>query len=319
VRALIANRLFRVAFALAAVGLGGYAVVDQWPQVSEGFVQIGAGTIAAALAVVLLALVAMMQVWRTLLVASGSRLKFRGAARIFFVGQIGKYLPGAVWPVLAQMELGQVQQVPRRRSAMVAALTLLISLAAGLLTTAAATLPILAASVTARYRWAFLAVPIVLVCLHPRVLNPLIDRLLRLARRPAMEQPLSGRAILAATMWAVLSWVLFGIQIWLMAVRLGAPGGRTALLAIGGFAFAWCIGFLVVFAPAGAGVREVILIAALSPVLSIGKATAVALVSRLMTTVGDLVAAAVAAWFSRRPSGSVRAVRSGDHHIPGGR
>ena len=187
---------------------------------------------------------------------------------------------------------------------MVAMLTLLVSLAAGLLTAAAATVPILAASVTARYRWSFLAVPILLVGLHPRVLNPLIDWLLRLTRRPAMEQPLSGRAILAATLWAVLSWVLFGIHIWLMAVRLGAPGGRTAFLAIGGFAFAWCIGFLVVFAPAGAGVREVILVAALSPVLSIGKATAVALVSRLMTTVGDLVAAAVAAWFSRRPGRS---------------
>jgi glycosyltransferase 2 family protein len=116
---------------------------------------------------------------------------------------------------------------------------------------AAATLPILAASVTARYRWAFLAVPIVLLCMHPRVLNPLIDRLLRLTRRPAMEQPLSGRAIVSATLWAVLSWVLFGIHVWLMAVRLGAPAGRTALLAVGGFAFAWCIGFLVVFARQG--------------------------------------------------------------------
>jgi glycosyltransferase 2 family protein len=306
VRTLIASRLFRVAFVLAAIGLGGYAVVDQWPQVSAGFAELGAGTIVAALAVVLLALVATMQVWRTLLVASGSRLPFRAAARIFFVGQIGKYLPGAVWSVLAQMELGQVQHVPRRRSAMVAALTLVISLTAGLLTTAAATLPILAASVTAGYRWAFLAVPVVLLCLHPRVLNPLIEALLRLARRPPMEQPLSGRAILAATLWAVLSWVLFGVHVWLLAVRMGAPSGRTVLLAIGGFAFAWCIGFLVVFAPAGAGVREVILIAALSPVLSVGKATAVALASRLMTTVGDLVTAGAAAWFSRRPRGPAR-------------
>jgi len=54
-----------------------------------------------------------------------------------------------------------------------------------------------------------------------------------------------------------------------------------------------------VFAPAGAGVREVILVATLSPVLSVGKATVVALVSRLITTVADLVSAGLAGWLGR--------------------
>ena len=52
-------------------------------------------------------------------------------------------------------------------------------------------------------------------------------------------------------------------------------------------------------APPGAGVREVVLVASLSPVLGAGKATAVALVSRLLTTVGDLLAAGLAGWLGR--------------------
>jgi hypothetical protein len=59
------------------------------------------------------------------------------------------------------------------------------------------------------------------------------------------------------------------------------------------------VGFLVVFAPAGAGVREVLLIAALRPVLGTGAATAVALVSRGAMTAGDLLTAGLAAGFSR--------------------
>jgi hypothetical protein len=296
VRKLLGSTALRVVFVLAAVGLGAYAVDNEWSQVHAGLADLGVGAVAAALAVALLALVVTMQVWRSLLTSSGSRVPFLPAARIFFVGQVGKYLPGAVWPVLAQMELGQAQRIPRRRSATVAVLTMLVSLVAGLLTTAAVA-P--AGAVKAEYRWAFLMVPVLLVALHPRVLNPAIDRLLRLARRPPLEVLLSGRAITKATLWAVLSWLLYGLHIYLLAARLGAPGGRTALLAIGGFAFAWCVGFLVVFAPAGAGVREVILVAALSPVLSVGKATAVALASRLLTTVGDLLSAGIAAWFGR--------------------
>lgn len=289
----------RVAFVLVAVGLGAYAIADEWSQVSAGFADFGIGAIIGSFALVLLSMAASLQVWRSLLTAAGSRVPVAPASRIYFVGQIGKYLPGAVWPVLAQMELGQAQRIPRRRSATVAVVTMLVSLTAGLLTAAVATVAGLTGSATGGYGWAFLAVPVLLVALHPRVLNPIIDRLLRLARRPPQEEPLTVRAVGTATLWSVGYWVLNGASVWVLAARLGAADGRSFLLATGGFAFAWCAGFLVVLDPAGAGVREVVLVASLSPVLSVGKATAVALGSRLLSTVGDLLTAGLAAWLGR--------------------
>lgn len=299
VKAVLGSTAVRVAFVLVAVALGAYAVADQWSQVRSGFADFGAGAIIGSFALVLVSLAASMQVWRSLLTAAGSRVPVAPASRIFFVGQVGKYLPGAVWPVLAQMELGQAQRIPRRRSATVAIVTMLVSLAAGLLTAAVAAVAGLTGSVTGGYGWAFLAVPVLLVALHPRVLNPVIDRLLRLAHRPPQEKPLTARAIGAATLWSVGYWALNGVAVWVLTARLGASDGRAFLLATGGFAFAWCAGFLVVLAPAGAGVREVVLVASLSPVLSVGKATAVALASRLLSTVGDLLTAGLAAWLGR--------------------
>jgi uncharacterized membrane protein YbhN (UPF0104 family) len=296
------SRSFKVAFVLVAAGLGGYAVISQWAQVRTDLARLGGMAIGEALLSVLVAWFAMMLVWRILLAASGSRLPVRGAARVFFVGQLGKYLPGSVWPVLAQMELGRAYQVPRQRSATVAVLAMVVSLASALLV-ALATLPFLGGGATAGYRWAFLLVPVLLVCLHPRVLNPAIGRLLRAARRPAPEQPLTGRAIAAAMGLGVLTWVLAGLHIWLLMVRLGAPAGHSLPVAIGAFAFAWSVGFVIVFAPAGAGVRELILIAALTPVLhSAGAATVVALVSRLVTILADLIAAAASGWSGRARS-----------------
>ena len=169
-----------------------------------------------------------MQVWRVLLASLGSPLGARPAARVFFLGQLGKYLPGSIWPVLAQMELGTAHQVPRHRSASASVLTMLFCLLAGLLV-ALVTLPF--APGARSYRWVFLVAPVLLVCLLPRVLNRILDRLLRLARRPPLEQPLAGRAVVAALAWALVSWVLFGLQIWLLAIRLGAPDGRAALLS----------------------------------------------------------------------------------------
>jgi uncharacterized membrane protein YbhN (UPF0104 family) len=296
---VLRGRSARAAFVLTALGLCGYTVVDQWTQVRNGFAGIGWATSGLALLAVLVAWFAMLQVWRVLLTALGSPLPVRVAARVFFIGQLGKYLPGSVWSVVAQMELGQAHRVPRRRSATSAALTMVVSLLGALLTTAV-TLPFFSDGTTGSYSWAFLAVPCVLACLHPRLLNPLLDRLLRLARQPALEQRISGRAITRATVWALLSWVVIGLHVWLLTVRLGAPLARALPLSLGGFAFAWSVGFLVILAPAGAGVREVILVAALSPVLGVGEATAVALVSRLLTVAADLIAAAAGTWFGRR-------------------
>jgi uncharacterized membrane protein YbhN (UPF0104 family) len=85
------------------------------------------------------------------------------------------------------------------------------------------------------------------------------------------------------------------MQIWLLSDRLGAHDGAGVLRAIGGFALAWCVGFVAVVVPAGAGVREVLLVAVLAPVIGAGGAIAVALASRLLTTAADLMTAAAAA------------------------
>ena len=290
------SRLVRWGFVAAAVALGTYVVADQWTQVRAGLVRMGFLPIVGALVAVLIGLVATMQVWRVLLAALGSPLPVHSAGRVFFLGQLGKYVPGSIWPVVAQMELGTAHRVPRHRSASASVLTMLFCLLAGLLA-ALVTLPF--APGASDWRWVFLFAPVLLICLLPHVLNRILDRLLRLARRPPLDQPLPGRAVVAALAWALASWAFFGLQIWLLAIRLGAPDGRAALLSVGGFAFAWCVGFVIVFAPAGAGFREALLIATLSPMLGLGKATAVTLVSRVLMTGGDLITAGTAAALAR--------------------
>jgi uncharacterized membrane protein YbhN (UPF0104 family) len=288
-----------VGFVVIAVALGGYAVARQWGDVRAELAELGWLTLAGALVAVLAGLAATMQIWRVLLSALGSPLPVRTAGRIFFLGQLGKYIPGSMWPVLVQMELAQAARVPRSRTATAAVLTLVTSLCAGLLA-ALATLPFLPTKATTEFRWAFLAVPALLAMLHPKVVNAAVGRLLRLTGRPPLERPLSARAVVTAMAWALGSWVLLGAQVWLLAIRLGVPAGSALLLSVGGFAFAWSAGFLVVIAPAGAGVRDALLVTILTSVLSSGAATAVGLVSRVLMTVGDLVLAGVAAWFARK-------------------
>ncbi len=59
---------------------------------------------------------AAMMAWRSLLADLDSTLPMPVAMRIFFLGQLGKYLPGSVWTVVAQADLGRDHSIPPRRT-----------------------------------------------------------------------------------------------------------------------------------------------------------------------------------------------------------
>lgn len=78
-------------------------------------------------------------------------------------------------------------------------------------------------------------------------------------------------------------------------------------LSLGGYALAWSVGFLIIFFPGGIGPREWALIAVLAPVMSSASALVVALASRVVMSVGDLVWAGVGLAIGRAQSRSAKA------------
>ncbi|WP_214408692.1 lysylphosphatidylglycerol synthase transmembrane domain-containing protein [Sphaerisporangium fuscum] len=293
------KKLIRGVFLLVALGFGAWAIAGRWAQVADGFSRLSWPLLAGSLVAVLGALTAGMLMWRALLADLGSPLPFAGAAKVFFVGQLGKYIPGSLWPVLAQMEMGKDLGVPRSRSAAAFFLTYPIYLASGLLV-AAVTLPVFAGDSVARYAWLLLLLPLLAVGLHPKIVNGVIGLGLKALRRPPLERPLSRRGVLASAGWAFAGWLAYGVHLALIAAGLGATGPRALALSLGAFALAWCLGFVIVVAPAGAGVREVAMVAALAPVLDGGSAIAAALCSRLVVSAGDLICAGLAGLAARR-------------------
>jgi uncharacterized membrane protein YbhN (UPF0104 family) len=286
------SRVFRVAFGALLVALAVWAVASEWPDVRRAVQELDGRWVVLALlgTVVNVALAGM--VWRSVLADLGSKLRLPVAARIFFVGQLGKYLPGSVWPVVMQTELGRDHQVPRRRIVTASVVSLLLSVASALLVVLLA-LPLAPQAVPRGFGWAVVLVVPLAVLLHPAVMGRVGDRALQLAGREGLQQRTSLIGTLRATLWAIGSWIGAGIQVWALSVPLGAPANlRTVVLLIGGYALAWAVGFVVIIAPAGAGAREVALAAVLAPTLDrSGAVVVVVLLSRVLFTVVDLGAA----------------------------
>jgi len=84
------------------------------------------------------------------------------------------------------------------------------------------------------------------------------------------------------------------VHSWLLVAGVTGKGVSVLPIAAGAYALAWSVGFILIPFPGGVGPRELALIAALAPVMPRGSAIVVAVVSRLVMTIGDLVWAAVA-------------------------
>jgi glycosyltransferase 2 family protein len=287
---LLASRIFRFGFVALTLAFGAWYIVGHWDSIRSGLSGIGLPAALGALACVLAALVGTMLVWRVLMAGLGSPLSVSVASRILFVGQLGKYLPGSVWPVLAQMELASEHKVPRARTAAASVINMCLSLLCALIV-ALLTLPFTHA--LARYWWGFLIALPLLVCLYPPMLNRLLRLGFRILRRDPPDQALSGKVITVAMGWYVVSWIFYGLQIYVMALRVGVRPAGGLPLCIGAFALSWAIGF-VTPSPAGAGFRDVLLVLFLSTQMSTQDAAAVTLLSRVATTVADGITAGVA-------------------------
>ncbi|MBC6456741.1 lysylphosphatidylglycerol synthase domain-containing protein [Actinomadura sp. HBU206391] len=299
------SRLARAAFVLVALALCAYGLVSRWAEIGHALARLSAWTVTGALGAGLAGLGASMLAWRALLAGLGSPLPVPAAIRVMFLAQLGKYVPGSVWALVGQVELAREHDVPRRHGAGATLLAMAVTIATGC-AVAAVTLPLTSAEATRRYWWLLLLAPALAACLHPRVIVALLDRTLAFARRPPVTGAVPLGAMARAAGWSLLAWCLFGAHAWLLTRSLGDAG---FFLSTGAYALAFTAGFLVVIAPGGLGAREAALVIALAPGLPGGGPLVVALASRVVLTVADLLWAAVAVALRRTAprAGSVRA------------
>ena len=210
-----ASPLARFTFLVVVLAFCGYGLAAQWPGVHAALGRVRWYLVAGSVVAAMAGAGAMMLAWRALLADLGSPLPVAATARITFVGQLGKYVPGAIWSFAAHVELGYDHYVPRRRGAASVVMALAVAVAMGL-AVASFALPLASAAAARHYRWALAALPVILLGLCPPVLGWLTDRGLRVIRLPRLERRPTWRGLAVAAGWTVLGWLLLGLQVWLL-------------------------------------------------------------------------------------------------------
>ncbi|MGI9078854.1 MAG: lysylphosphatidylglycerol synthase domain-containing protein [Gemmatimonadaceae bacterium] len=285
----------QLAFVAAILWYATRSVASQWSSVraTVNGIEIRWEYLVLSSVLVLAAYALLIATWRLMLRAWRENLEPLDAAHIWFVSNLGKYVPGKVWQIAAMAAMAQqrgVSPVAATGSSLLVNLTnivsgflLVLGSGASVLSLSTSSGPWLGGAISLMLLAALLSLPILL---------PYVAQLARRVTGREFNIPdIPARAVWLSAIGTALAWIMYGIAFQLLAASLdlsnaGATGGYIAV-----YTSSYLVGYLTLIAPGGIGVRETMLVAGLSTLglASEPNAWVLAIVSRLWLTVLEIV------------------------------
>jgi hypothetical protein len=273
-----------VAFVVSRIVRDREAIADALSSAEVGWLVVGGAFGFAAMAMIGIN-------WLLIIRHAGAAAPWRRGMAWFFVGQLGKYVPGGIWPIVGQAELAHRESTGRRIAYSSTAMSMVATFL-GAATVAAFT----GLFAPTDHRLWSAALVLLLSCLFIVVASP--------AARRAMErltQRVTPRELrLPDPRWFALLvtrhlpvWLAFSGMNIFAVVALGVDIDASLVVElIFVTCLSWMAGFVVVGVPGGIGVRETVFISMTTASLGADIAVSAAVLSRVVSIAVDLLAAA---------------------------
>lgn len=270
-----------------------FGTLDLTFHVNPGWVGLSAVTVLATYGL-------LIRAWTLVLDGWGQGLPMKRAASIWCLSNLGRYLPGKVWSVAGMVVLAKRAGVSGWAAAASAIVMQFLAIATGAgVFLAFVPSRVFASTVSpvavGTAGLAGIAAAVVVTT------TPLLQRLARLVKPEIEFRPLRPMAATLGAGATVAAWLGYGLALWLLARGVVPATPLPGLLAVGGFAGAYIVGLVFIFAPGGVGVREGVLVSLLTPSVGGGAAVVIAVASRLLMTLTEIVAAIGAWWLAPEP------------------
>ena len=234
--------------------------------------------------------------WNLMVRCLGGSLALRRGMKVYFLSNLGWYVPGKVWYAVGRAYLGQREGVSVGVISTSVLMEMVLSLTSSALMATLA-LPLLSPLLGAKGLYLGIAVLVLgLAILHPALMQPALTLLERLLPGPerAINPPLSYLVMMGLLAGYLFIWGFVGAAFFVLlnAVYPLPLAWLPTVIAI--YAVSWIAGFLAPFAPSGLGVREGAMILLLGQYLPVPAVTAAAILFRIWLVLAEVLWVAVA-------------------------
>ena len=277
-------------FAAAVLFFAARSLAGQWSKVESrlSHIQLQWQWILLASVIVLVTYALLIEGWRRVLAAWHSSLPFNAAARIWFLSNLGKYVPGNIWSLTAMGVMARERGVSGLAAAGSSVIMQSVSLATG-----TAVVIVTSAKLLGKPLILGAAVALLIIGLlaAPRFLPRIAQWIGSITGREIAPPSIPASSVWTAAIASALSWLFYGLAFrYFVHGLLGVAAGEISTY-IAVYTAAYILGFISPIAPAGLGVREITLAAFMTQLGLANEADAalVAIAARLWLTIIELV------------------------------
>jgi uncharacterized membrane protein YbhN (UPF0104 family) len=253
--------------------------------------QLRPGPLTVSLVLLLAAFAGYPLAWRFILRKMGADLPAKKSFRIWYISNLARYVPGKVWQIVGRVEFAKNLGVARRTSAAS------VVYETGMIITSGLVIGVAIAEAEGR-RFSsvalILVIPLVVLLLaFPRLVLPLLNKVLRRTGRAEISFELSPGWAAAIFLFYAILWVVQGAGYFFLVRSVAVVPVRLLPQFVGIYAAAWIAGFVSFVSPGGLGVREGVMAFLLGFYLPPSVSAVIAIVSRIWVTIGEVICAGV--------------------------
>jgi hypothetical protein len=241
-------------------------------------------------------------VWCQLMQGFGYQVPLKHGFKVAYIANLGRYIPGRIWPVFGMMYVAKQIKVPKETAVASWGIALLFGTPASFVVALAGMwlypeilsgswgiylkgqLPIFTA-----------ATALISICLLflPKIVVSWMNLLLKRLKRPVMQFEMSVRLASVVYFGYMACWIVYGFAFWVFLRSLSPDHRITPAAAICAFVTAYQAGYFMIFTPGGIGARELVMSAILAPFIG-PAAVGIAIAARVWNTLSDVVASIIA-------------------------
>ncbi|MFC1651018.1 lysylphosphatidylglycerol synthase domain-containing protein [Candidatus Latescibacterota bacterium] len=236
-------------------------------------------------------------VWHMVLHYMGHELSYSDARDIFYIGNLGRYIPGKVWSIAGMAYMAEKSGIP----ATIAGTSAVFSQVYSMLSSFGFFLLFFifrgTYSINAKVFWflpVFFAAAVIFI--FPSNMERVLNIVLKRIGKETVTLRITTVSALKIVALYFVSGLLFGCAFWIFVSSFIGLGEVNPVFAASAYIIAYWVGFLAFFVPGGIGVREGILGLLFMNIIPAGVLIIIAALSRLLVTIIEILFVLVAAF-----------------------
>ena len=289
--------ILTIVFTAAGLTFIGFKINQTWTELGGYFENINTLWSFGSLPILIISFFLFAYGWTLILRRFSDDFSMPKIIQIWAKAQLGKYIPGLGVHFLARLELLASEGINRRTTfvstviemSLLVVTAVIVALIALTNFSGSKTVALFIDDIVKDYGVIYIAGLTAVFVIMILFINPIPIRWLANRIGGVDTLRFTYRWLLLLISFNTMRWIFMGFGFFMLARSVYDVGWAEMPFVIGAFTLSWAIGLLVVFAPGGIGIRELMLVILMEQIMPSGAAVALAAITRIWWIIGELL------------------------------